>query len=52
MDTFVGAAVTLGLGVLVIAGIYQLGKGQNPIVGDLVGGPNAAYQTTLTNIFK
>ncbi len=52
MDTIVGATVTLGIGVIVIAAIYQLGKGSNPIVNDLVGGPNAAYQTTLSSLFK
>lgn len=52
MDTIVGAFVTLGLGVIVIAGIYQLGKSGNPIVGDLVGGPQAAYQTTLSSLYK
>lgn len=52
MDTFVGAAVTLGVGVVVIAAIYQLSKNNAPIVSDLVGGPNAAYQTTLTSLFK
>ena len=52
MDTIVGAVVTLGIGVIVVGAIYQLGKGTNPIVNDLVGGPSAAYQTTLTSIFK
>jgi hypothetical protein len=52
MDTIVGAGVTIGIGIIVIAAIYQLGKGSNPIVNDLVGGPNAAYQTTLSSLFK
>ena len=52
MDTIVGAVVTISLGVIVIAGIYQLGKAGNPIVGDAIGGPNAAYQTTLSSLFK
>lgn len=52
MDTIVGAVVTLGVGVIVIAAIYQLGKGSNPIVNDLFGGSNAAYQTTLSSLFK
>jgi len=44
----IGGAVTVLLGVLVIAGIYQLGKSSNPIV------PSASsdYQATLTSIFK
>ncbi len=48
MDTLVGAAVTLGLGVIVIAGIYQLGQKGNPIV------PAASqqYGNTLTSLFK
>ena len=52
MDTIVGATVTLGIGVIVIAAIYQLGQGSNPIVNDLVGGSGAAYQTTLSSLFK
>ena len=52
MDTIVGAVVTLGIGVITIAAIYQLGQSQNPIVNDVIGGPNAAYQTTLSSLFK
>ena len=52
MDTIVGAVVTLGIGVTVIAAIYQLGKGTNPIVNDLVGSPNSAYNATLGALFK
>lgn len=52
MDTIVGAGVTLGLGVIVIAAIYQLGKNNNPIVPALVGGQNSAYNATLGALFK
>lgn len=52
MDTIVGAVVTLGIGVIVIAAIYQLGQSGNPIVNDAIGGSNAAYQTTLSSLFK
>lgn len=52
MDTIVGAGVTLGLGIIVIAAIYQLGKSSNPIVGDVVGGKNSAYNATLGALFK
>jgi hypothetical protein len=48
MDTIVGAIVTLGVGVVVIAAIYQLGQSGNPIV------PSAttAYNNTLSALFK
>jgi hypothetical protein len=48
MDSIVGAAVTLGLGVITIAAIYQLGKSGNPIV------PTAGAVTTntLNSLFK
>jgi hypothetical protein len=48
MDTIVGGVVTLGVGVIVIAAIYQLGKTSNPIV------PTAgtAYAQTLSGLFK
>lgn len=48
MDTIVGAIVTLGLGVVVVGAIYQLGKSSNPIV------PTAgtAYNNTLGALFK
>lgn len=48
MDSIVGAVVTIGIGVIVIAGIYQLGKAQNPIVPAAAG----AYNNTLTSLFK
>lgn len=48
LGTIVGAAVTIGVGVIVIAGIYQLGKGSNPIVP----AASQSYQSTLTALFK
>lgn len=48
MDQIVGGFVTLGLGVIVIAGIYQLGKKNNPIVPAATAG----YSSTLTSLFK
>ena len=47
MDTIVGAVVTVGLGVIVIAGIYQLGKA--PTLTQTAG---TAYGNTLTSLFK
>lgn len=44
----VGGVVAVALGVIVIAGIYQLGKRTNPIVPSTT----AVAQTTLTHIFK
>lgn len=48
MDSIVGAIVTLGIGVIVIAGIYQLGEKNNPIVP----AASTAYSNTLTSLFK
>lgn len=48
MDSIVGALVTLGIGVIVIAGIYQLGEKNNPIVPSAT----SAYNNTLTSLFK
>jgi hypothetical protein len=48
MDGIVGGIVTLGIGVIVIAGIYQLGKSANPIVPSAT----SAYNNTLTSLFK
>lgn len=48
MDTIVGAFVTLGIGVITIAAIYQLGKSANPIVPDATSVTN----TTLNSLFK
>jgi hypothetical protein len=52
MDTIVGAVVTIGIGVIVIAAMYQLGKNDTSLVNDAIGGQNAAYQTTLSDLFK
>jgi len=43
-----GAFTTVALGVIVIAGIYQLSKGKAPIV---TAGSSVAT-TTLSSIFK
>lgn len=48
MDTIVGGIVTLGLGVITIAAIYQLGKSSNAIVPTT----GAVATTTLNNLFK
>lgn len=53
MDTFVGAGVTLGIGVIIIAAIYQLSKpGGQTLASDIAGGPNSAYNATLGALFK
>lgn len=48
LDTIVGAGLTIMIGVIVIAGIYQLGKQGNPIVP----AASAGYTATLNNLFK
>jgi hypothetical protein len=48
MDSIIGAMVTIGVGVIVIAGIYQLGQSGNPIVP----AASAGYQATLSSLFK
>lgn len=48
MDKVIGGAVTIGLGVIVIAGIYQLGKKGNPVAPGVVSITN----TTLSSLFK
>lgn len=52
MDTIVGGVVTLGIGIIVIAAIYQLGRSPNNIAGDIAGNPNAALNSTLGALFK
>jgi hypothetical protein len=47
-DSIVGAFVSIGLGVIVIAGIYQLSKGKAPLATDATSVTNNA----LTSIFK
>ncbi len=44
----VGGVVVIILGVIVIAGIYQLGQKGNPIVPSA----STAYNNTLTSLFK
>lgn len=44
----VGAGLTIGVGILVIAGIYQLGKRTNQVTPTV----GAAYNQTLSSIFK
>jgi hypothetical protein len=48
LDTGIGAVVTIVLGVLGIAAIYQLSKGNAPLATDTT---KVASQT-LTSIFK
>ncbi len=48
MDTAIGAVVTVTLGVLGIAAIYQLSKGKAPLATDAT----SVATTTLTSIFK
>jgi hypothetical protein len=52
MDTLVGGFVTLGLGVIVIAAIYQLGRSPNNIAQDIAGTQNSALNVTLGALFK
>lgn len=47
-QSIVGAGVTIMLGVIAIAAIYQLGKSGNPIVP----AASSSYQATLTSLFK
>jgi hypothetical protein len=48
MDELTGAFVTVGMGVIAIAAIYQLNKKGSP----LVPGAVSLGTTTLTSIFK
>jgi hypothetical protein len=48
MTQIVGGIVTIGIGVIVIAAIYQLGKPTNPIVG----ATQSVTNTTLASLFK
>lgn len=48
MDSIVGAIVTLGMGVIVVGAIYQLGKSSNPIVP----ATESVATTTLNSLFK
>jgi hypothetical protein len=48
MDTAIGAFVTVALGVIGIAAIYQLSKGKAPLATDAT----SLGTTTLTSIFK
>lgn len=48
MDTLVGGFVTVALGVIVVGGIYQLGKAGNPIVPDTT----QVATTTLNSLYK
>ena len=47
-STIIGVAGAFLMGVIIIAGIYQLGQKNNPIVPQA----SASYQATLTNLFK
>lgn len=44
----VGGVVVIGLGIIVIAAIFQLGQKGNPIVP----AAESSYQSTLTSLFK
>lgn len=48
MDNIVGAFVTVSLGVIVIAGIYQLSQGKAPLATDAT----SVLNNGLTSIFK
>jgi hypothetical protein len=48
MDVVVGSLFGLGMGVIVIAGIYQLSKGKAP----LVTAGTSIVTTSLSSIFK
>jgi hypothetical protein len=48
MDVVFGTFSTVAIGVLIIAGIYQLSKGKAPLV---TAGQSVAT-TTLSSIFK
>lgn len=48
MDVVVGSLTGIAMGVIVIAGIYQLSKGKAPLV---TAGAGVAT-TTLSSIFK
>ena len=48
MNEIVGAFVTVSLGVITVAAIYQLGKSANPIVPTA----GSVATTTLNSLFK
>lgn len=48
MDVIVGSLFGLGMGVIVIAGIYQLSKGKAPLATDAT----QIATTSLSSIFK
>lgn len=48
MEEIIGAGVTIGLGVIAIAAIYQLSKGKAPLATDATN----LGEDTLTSIFK
>ncbi|HEY1645943.1 MAG TPA: hypothetical protein VGF75_06285 [Candidatus Saccharimonadales bacterium] len=48
MDVIVGSLFGLGMGVIVIAGIYQLSKGKAPLATDAT----SIATTSLSSIFK
>ena len=48
MDVIVGSLFGLGMGVIVIAGIYQLSKGKAPLATDVT----QVATTSLSSIFK
>jgi hypothetical protein len=48
MDTIVGGFVTVSLGVIVVAAIYQLGAHNNPVAADVTN----ISTTTLASLYK
>lgn len=54
MDSIVGAFMVIGVGVICIAAIYQLGNEGSGATGqsNLVNAGSASYQATLSSLFK
>lgn len=48
MSEVVGGLVTVALGVIVVAAIFQLGKPGNPTVGDVT----TLGKSTLSSLYK
>lgn len=54
MDSIIGAIVVIGVGVIVIAAIYQLGNEGSGATGssNVVNAASSSYQATLSSLFK
>lgn len=48
MDTLVGGIVTLGMGVIVVAAIYQLGTNAS----NVTSAASSGYNLTINSLFK